>query len=144
MQINSLNTRNLIHCENFNVHGSLIPRVYRVRHLSRYSLERGHCSSIQTLHKQRDPSHHSVVKTRRCFLWRGHYFQLDIFQEPQRLVTQAYHCLRLVGRWSRATVARVCHWYAGNGAEMLSVVPSASNLTAEYDCLSIYPLCGLR
>lgn len=36
----------------------------------------------QTLYKQRDPTHHAIHKTRRCFLWRGHYFQLDIFKEP--------------------------------------------------------------
>lgn len=37
--------------------------------------------SLQTLYRQRDPHHKSVVKTRRCFLWKGHYFQLDIFTD---------------------------------------------------------------
>ena len=37
--------------------------------------------SPQTLYRQRDPHHKSVVKTRRCFLWKGHYFQLDIFTD---------------------------------------------------------------
>lgn len=31
---------------------------------------------------QRDASHYSVVKKRRCFLWNNQYFQLDIYQKP--------------------------------------------------------------
>ena len=31
---------------------------------------------------QRDPSHSPVHKKRKCFLWKGHYFQLDVFLEP--------------------------------------------------------------
>ncbi|XP_003386950.1 PREDICTED: TRPL translocation defect protein 14-like [Amphimedon queenslandica] len=43
-----------------------------------------HLSSTEyaTLLKQRDPDHYSIHKTRRCFHWSGHYFQLDIFKEP--------------------------------------------------------------
>lgn len=36
----------------------------------------------EVLLKQCDPNHHSIHKTRRCFHWQGHYFQLDIFKEP--------------------------------------------------------------
>jgi CYTH domain-containing protein len=35
----------------------------------------------ETLYRQRDPNHKSVLKTRRCFLWNTHYFQLDIFTD---------------------------------------------------------------
>ena len=38
-------------------------------------------SILQTLYRQRDPHHKSVVKTRRCFLWNRQYFQLDIFTD---------------------------------------------------------------
>ena len=31
---------------------------------------------------QEDPSHLPVYKTRRCFLWKNQYFQLDIYREP--------------------------------------------------------------
>ena len=31
---------------------------------------------------QRDPSQSSIYKKRKCFLWKGHYFQLDLFLEP--------------------------------------------------------------
>ena len=40
-----------------------------------------HYSILQTLYRQRDPHHKSVVKTRRCFLWNRQYFQLDIFTD---------------------------------------------------------------
>ena len=40
------------------------------------------CDIMQTLLKQTDPDHYSIHKTRRCFHWSGHYFQLDIFREP--------------------------------------------------------------
>lgn len=36
----------------------------------------------QTLYRQRDSDHHPIYKTRRCFLSRGHYYQLDIYKEP--------------------------------------------------------------
>ena len=32
--------------------------------------------------KQRDPSRAKIVKTRRCFLWNHHYYQMDIYKEP--------------------------------------------------------------
>ncbi|XP_041349503.1 TRPL translocation defect protein 14-like [Gigantopelta aegis] len=31
---------------------------------------------------QRDDRHATVYKTRRCFLWKNQYFQLDIYEEP--------------------------------------------------------------
>lgn len=31
---------------------------------------------------QKSPSHHTVVKVRRCFLWQQTYFQLDMYKEP--------------------------------------------------------------
>ena len=52
---------------------------------------RVHCVHVlfQTLKKQKDPAHMSVLKTRRCFLWNCQYFQLDIFREP---CTERYVC----------------------------------------------------
>lgn len=31
---------------------------------------------------QKDDKHHTVFKTRRCFLWQNQYFQLDIYKSP--------------------------------------------------------------
>lgn len=31
---------------------------------------------------QRDKTHDTIYKTRRCFLWNNQYFQLDIYREP--------------------------------------------------------------
>ena len=31
---------------------------------------------------QEDPNHFLVLKTRRCFLFKNQYFQLDIYREP--------------------------------------------------------------
>ncbi|KAJ7377321.1 TRPL translocation defect protein 14, partial [Desmophyllum pertusum] len=31
---------------------------------------------------QLDHTRHSVYKTRRCFLWKNQYYQLDIYNEP--------------------------------------------------------------
>ena len=31
---------------------------------------------------QEDPNHFLVYKTRRCFLYKNQYFQLDIYREP--------------------------------------------------------------
>ncbi len=31
---------------------------------------------------QADVSHHTVYKTRRCFLYQNQYFQMDIYKEP--------------------------------------------------------------
>ncbi len=31
---------------------------------------------------QLDSNHNPVYKTRRCFLYRNQYFQLDIYKEP--------------------------------------------------------------
>ncbi|XP_064392262.1 TRPL translocation defect protein 14-like isoform X1 [Halichondria panicea] len=36
----------------------------------------------RALLNQRDPTHHPIHKKRKCFLWKGHYFQLDVFLEP--------------------------------------------------------------
>lgn len=36
----------------------------------------------QALESQADPMHHTVFKTRHCFLWHDQYFQLDIYKEP--------------------------------------------------------------
>lgn len=36
----------------------------------------------QTMLAQRDKSHHSIFKQRRCFLWNNQYFQLDIYKDP--------------------------------------------------------------
>ena len=38
--------------------------------------------SVQMLLAQRDTSHVSIHKKRRCFLWNNHYFQLDIYEQP--------------------------------------------------------------
>ena len=38
---------------------------------------------VQMLLGQADPKNYSVVKTRRCFHWQNHFFQLDIYKEPQ-------------------------------------------------------------
>jgi len=35
-----------------------------------------------TLLVQEDPCHFLVYKTRRCFLWKNQYFQLDIYRDP--------------------------------------------------------------
>jgi len=35
-----------------------------------------------TLLAQEDPSHFLVYKTRRCFMWKNQYFQLDIYRQP--------------------------------------------------------------
>ena len=35
-----------------------------------------------TLLPQEDPHHYAVSKTRRCFLWKNQYYQLDIYREP--------------------------------------------------------------
>jgi len=35
-----------------------------------------------TLLAQEDPSHFLVYKTRRCFMWKNQYFQLDIYRDP--------------------------------------------------------------
>lgn len=32
--------------------------------------------------KTRDPSHCTVYKLRRCFVWKRRYFQLDVYEEP--------------------------------------------------------------
>ena len=34
-----------------------------------------------TLVTQKDPKHVPIYKTRRCFLWKNQYFQLDIYKE---------------------------------------------------------------
>ena len=34
------------------------------------------------MQSQVDPAHVPVYKTRKVFLWEGHYFQMDIYQEP--------------------------------------------------------------
>ena len=34
------------------------------------------------LYAQKDPRRYSIYKRRRCFVWKHHYFQLDIFVEP--------------------------------------------------------------
>ena len=39
-------------------------------------------STLQVLRKQKDHAHSSIVKTRRCFHWKGSYFQLDTFRQP--------------------------------------------------------------
>jgi hypothetical protein len=31
---------------------------------------------------QRDDSHSTVYKTRRCFIWENMYFQMDIYKSP--------------------------------------------------------------
>lgn len=35
-----------------------------------------------TLLSQEDPHHYEVYKTRRCFLWKNQYYQLDIYGDP--------------------------------------------------------------
>ena len=35
-----------------------------------------------TLVTQMDPNHFPIYKTRRCFLWKNQYFQLDIYRDP--------------------------------------------------------------
>ena len=37
---------------------------------------------FQLLVAQRDSSHYTIYKKRRCFLWNNQYFQMDIYQEP--------------------------------------------------------------
>ena len=51
-------------------------------HLERWLSTPLHSSFLQMLYKQRDPQHHTIHKTRRCFVWKEHYFQLDILKEP--------------------------------------------------------------
>jgi len=34
------------------------------------------------LYAQKDPRRYSIYKRRRCFVWKHHYFQLDIFVDP--------------------------------------------------------------
>ena len=31
---------------------------------------------------QKDLTHYTIYKKRRCFLWNNHYFQMDIYQDP--------------------------------------------------------------
>jgi CYTH domain-containing protein len=44
------------------------------------------------LSSQCDPSHESIIKKRRCFLYEDQYFQLDIFQSPNKglVLLEAY------------------------------------------------------
>lgn len=37
---------------------------------------------MQTLLAQRDDTHHTIYKVRRCFLWQQTYFQMDIYKVP--------------------------------------------------------------
>ncbi|KAJ7377283.1 hypothetical protein OS493_030094 [Desmophyllum pertusum] len=37
---------------------------------------------VKILCSQLDHTRHSVYKTRRCFLWKNQYYQLDIYNEP--------------------------------------------------------------
>ncbi|XP_075589280.1 TRPL translocation defect 14 isoform X3 [Dermatophagoides farinae] len=45
-----------------------------------------------TLLAQRDDNHHTIYKTRRCFLWQQTYFQMDIYQAPRNglILLEAY------------------------------------------------------
>ena len=54
---------------------------------------------LQALHKQKHDAHSSIVKTRRCFHWKGSYFQLDMFRQPsnQRCVLHLGTALNMVG-----------------------------------------------
>ncbi|KAK6191634.1 hypothetical protein SNE40_003274 [Patella caerulea] len=36
----------------------------------------------EILQAQRDGRHDTIYKTRQCFLWQNHYFQMDIYQDP--------------------------------------------------------------
>lgn len=44
---------------------------------------------------QRDDNHHTIYKTRRCFLWQQTYFQMDIYQAPRNglILLEAYTTL---------------------------------------------------
>lgn len=48
-----------------------------------------------TLLSQRDDNHHTIYKTRRCFLWQQTYFQMDVYQAPRNglILLEAYTTL---------------------------------------------------
>ena len=44
---------------------------------------------LKTLYRLKYPDHASIKKIRRCFLWNGQYFQLDMYTEDiEKYVSQ--------------------------------------------------------
>ena len=125
-------TKNHGHCRTRSVSNSMLKKLifskgyFTFTHTERRTLNGKRVEQIMQLSdreyrallNQRDPTHHPIHKKRKCFLWEGHYFQLDVFLEPcsqrwsiEYLIVVAY-CLAIQNvRSISADIYMVCTFF---------------------------------